>query len=321
MSWIKKFSLSPLSKAARALARGELVAFPTETVYGLGGNARMDSTVAQIFALKGRPTFNPLIVHVTDLAMALQYGDFTPSALTLAEAFWPGPLTLVVHRTQDCKASKLVSAGLDTVALRVPAHPIARQLLHRAACPVAAPSANKSGLLSPTTKAHVRASFTPKQLPFVLNGGHCAVGLESTVIDCVEDNPLLLRKGGIAREDIESCLGHKLSHDASKDAPARSPGLHGRHYQPRTPLRLMAKDKRANELLLAFGSKACKQATMNLSPTGDLVEAAANFFAMLHKLDAMAIACKATAIAVQPLPNRGLGEALNDRLTRAAMCA
>ena len=293
-------------EAARILRGGGLVAFPTETVYGLGADAGNDAAVAAIFAAKGRPSFNPLIVHVADVAAARTLAEFSHMAEALAARFWPGALTLVLPRRADAKLSLLVSAGLDTVALRVPAHPMALVLLREANVPLAAPSANASGSISPTTAAHVRESLGDT-VDFILDGGPTRLGLESTVIGFVDGNAVMLRPGAIAREEIEAVTGPL----AKADGEIRSPGQMQSHYAPRARLRLEARDVRAGESLLGFGD--APGAAMNLSPRGDLKEAAANLFAMLRALDT-----KTDAIAVSPISAQGLGEAINDRLRRAA---
>jgi L-threonylcarbamoyladenylate synthase len=295
-----------LRAAARLLAEGGLVAFPTETVYGLGADAANGEAVAGIFAAKGRPRFNPLIVHVRGLEEAQRHGLFSPLALLLAERFWPGALTLVLPRRADSKLSLLVSAGLDTVALRVPAHPVARALLREFGGPIAAPSANVSGQVSPTTARHVAESLGEK-VDLILDGGATELGLESTVIGFADGKPVLLRPGAIAREEIEGVAG-KLE---EPDETIRSPGQLQSHYAPRARLRLNATSPRPGETMLGFGD--IPDAKLNLSLNGDLKEAAANLFAMLRELDKTAM-----AIAVSPIPAAGLGEAINDRLTRAA---
>jgi len=288
------------------------VAFPTETVYGLGADATDGKAVARIFAAKGRPRFNPLIVHVAGLATAERLGVFTGKALTLAGEFWPGALTLVVERTAGCAASDLVSAGLPTIALRMPAHEVARDLIAAAGVPIAAPSANPSESLSPTTAAHV-AEGLAGQVDLILDAGPSALGLESTVCGIFGDEIMLLRPGAIPREEIERIAG-PLS-DRAPDV-AHSPGQMTRHYAPRATLRLNATDTRPDEALLAFGPNvpAYGGDMLNLSDASDLAEAAANLFAYLRKLDASG----ADKIAVMPIPETGLGEAINDRLTRAA---
>lgn len=295
-----------IAHAARLLRDGKLVAFPTETVYGLGADARNGKAVAGIFAAKGRPRFNPLIVHVRDIAEAERHAVFSKTALRLAEAFWPGALTLVLPRRPGTPLSELVSAGLDTVALRVPAHPIAAALLREADLPIAAPSANPSGRISSTTAAHVAAGLG-QDVDLILDGGATPLGLESTVIGFDGDRPVLLRPGAIARTAIEAVAGPL----AGAGAAIRSPGQLESHYAPRAALRLNAREKQSDEVLLGFGPSP--GAKLNLSPAKDLKEAASNLFAMLHELDQ-----QASRIAVAPIPETGLGEAINDRLRRAA---
>ena len=302
-----------IEDAATTLRQGKLVAFPTETVYGLGGDATNDRAVAAIFAAKGRPRFNPLIVRLPDAASARRHGMFDATADRMAAAFWPGPMTFVLHRQPDSPLSRLVSAGLDTVALRVPARNDARRLLQAAGVPVAAPSANRSGRLSPTTAAHVAQDLSDK-VDLILDGGPCAVGLESTVLDLSSDTPTILRPGGITQEAIEQALGRPVGCAEADDATPKSPGMLSSHYAPALPLRLDAADARPGEALLGFGP-AGAAATLNLSANGDLVEAAANLFAYLHRLDTPAH----RGIAVMPIPDRGLGRAINDRLRRAAV--
>lgn len=311
-----------LKEAARALKAGRLVALPTETVYGLGADATNDGAVARIFEAKGRPHFNPLIVHVKDRVAAEEHALFDARAKKLADAFWPGALTLVLPRRNDCKLSLLVSAGLPTVALRVPAHPLAQKLLAEADCPIAAPSANRSGKLSPTLASHVAASLADASalVAGVLDGGPCTVGLESTVIGLPEGGPAtLLRPGGIARADIEKVLGEKLAEAEAAEGKAgrSSPGQLASHYAPNAPLRLNAQDVTEAETLIAFGPTPLEGAahTFNLSESGDLTEAAANLFRLLQEADE---AAKGAPIAVMPIPGEGLGEAINDRLRRAA---
>jgi len=308
-----------IARAGAAIREGRLVAFPTETVYGLGADATDDKAVARIFEAKGRPRFNPLIVHVASLQVAEKHAVFTDEARKLAAAFWPGGLTLVLPRRAETPLSLLVSAGLDTVALRVPAHQIAQALLRAAERPVAAPSANRSGRVSPTRAEHVMAELgAAETLAMVLDGGPCRLGLESTVIGFPQGIPTLLRPGAVAREAIEKVLGHRLADAdaASGEAGRASPGQLESHYAPGSPLRLNARDVGADEVLLAFGGQAPKVKTsMNLSTSGDLTEAAANLFATLRALDAEA---QGRVIAVMPIPDEGLGEAINDRLKRAA---
>jgi len=304
-----------IDAAAAALAQGRLVAFATETVYGLGADATSDKAVAKVFAAKGRPEFNPLIVHVACLETAERLGVFNDDARLLARTYWPGPLTLVVPRTDDCPVSKLASAGLDTIALRVPSHPHAQALLKAFAGPVVAPSANRSGAVSPTTAEHVRGSLGDA-VDLVLDGGACAVGIESTIIACTDAGPVMLRPGGISRHDIEETLGRTLGKVADDTDRPASPGRLPSHYAPRADLRLNAQAAEAGEALLAFGPDIPDHTgpTRNLSTNGDVVEAAANLFRHLHELDATGVG----TIAVMTVPRQGLGEAINDRLERAA---
>ncbi len=301
--------------AAACLAAGGLVAFPTETVYGLGADARNGEAVARLYAAKGRPAFNPLIAHVADLAAARALGRFDAAAERLAAAFWPGPLTLVLPLAPGCPACDLARAGLDSVAVRVPAHPLARGLLLAFGAPVVAPSANRSGHVSPTTAAHVLGDLRGR-IDLILDGGPTAVGVESTIVGCL-GRPTLLRPGGVPRTEIERVLGAPLAAPAADagDKPA-APGMLASHYAPRARVRLNAEAPLAGEALLAFGRAPDWPAdkTRNLSPRGDLVEAAANLFAHLRALDASG----AGTIAVMPVPADGLGEAINDRLRRAA---
>jgi len=305
-----------IARAAERLAAGGLVAFPTETVYGLGADARNDAAVARIFAAKNRPSFNPLIVHLADADAARDYVEFDTRAEALAAQFWPGPLTFVLPRRPDCALSLLVSAGLDTVAVRVPAHPLARDLLARFRGPVAAPSANASGEVSPTRAEHVAASLGAR-VDLILDGGPCAVGLESTVVDLSGPAPALLRHGAVTLEQLREALGEveDATTPAEGEAP-RSPGQLARHYAPRLPLRLNATDISNDEALIAFGANTPSGArkTANLSPSGNLIEAAANLFATLRELDDPAF----RGIAVVPIPEEGLGRAINDRLRRAS---
>jgi L-threonylcarbamoyladenylate synthase len=298
--------------AAKILRGGGLVAFPTETVYGLGADATNDRAVASIFAAKERPKFNPLIVHVHDLVEARTLAEFSPLARKLALSFWPGGLTLVLPRKADAKLSLLASAGLDTIALRVPANAIAQKLLSATGGPIAAPSANRSGQVSPTTAAHV-ADGLAERVDFILDGGPAKLGIESTIIGFENGKPVLLRPGAIPRESIEAVAGPlaKRAGDA-----ITAPGQLESHYAPRTCVRLNARDVKPNEALLAFGDDVPKgaRAMLNLSARGDLTEAAANLFAMLRELDAAGADC----IAVMSIPEYSLGEAINDRLMRAA---
>ncbi|HEY1383099.1 MAG TPA: L-threonylcarbamoyladenylate synthase [Dongiaceae bacterium] len=307
-------TLTEIGEAARALRSGRLVAFPTETVYGLGGDATSDRAVAAIFAAKGRPSFNPLIVHVSNIASAAQFAELSGKAQAVARRFWPGPLTLVLPRRRDCRISLLATAGLDSVALRVPAHQIAQTLLMMAGLPLAAPSANPSGRLSPTTADHVLAELGDKA-EFVIDGGPCQVGVESTVLSLLDDRPRVLRPGAVTAEALSGLLKEPVPIETGADdaAAPRSPGRLMSHYAPSLPVRLDAATAEPGEALLGFGPSAPKEA-LNLSPTGDLQEAAANLFAMLRRLDEP----RYHSIAVMPVPDTGLGIAINDRLRRAA---
>ena len=308
--------------AARCLGEGGLVAFPTETVYGLGADAANAGAIARLYEAKGRPSFNPLIAHVGDIAAAMRIARFDPTAIKLAEAFWPGPLTLVLPRTSDCAVADLATAGLDTIAVRVPAHPVARAILRAFGGPVVAPSANLSGHVSPTSAAHVQSDLSGR-IDLIVDGGAVEVGVESTIVGCFEV-PMLLRPGGLPRGEIERVMGRPLARppeDADHEAgQPLAPGMLASHYAPRTQVRLNAGNVETNEALLAFGPDSvpgaeAASALMNLSPRGDLAEAAAHLFGYLRELDTKG----ARAIAVAPVPHHGLGEAINDRLRRAAM--
>jgi L-threonylcarbamoyladenylate synthase len=295
--------------AVEALRAGGLVAMPTETVYGLAADATNARAVAGVFAAKGRPRFNPLIVHVPDIAAARTIAVFTPEAERLAAAFWPGPLTLVLPKREGSSVADLATAGLTTVAIRIPAHSTARTLLAAFGRPLAAPSANLSGHVSATTAAHVAADLGD-EVAIILDAGPASVGIESTIVGLV-GVPTLLRSGGLDRAEIESVLGKPL---AAAGADIEAPGMLASHYAPKAQLRLNAMSVNRGEALLAFGTPLPGAiATANLSPTRDLKEAAANLFAALRTLDG-----RATVIAVAPIPNEGLGEAINDRLRRAA---
>jgi L-threonylcarbamoyladenylate synthase len=311
-----------VAAAARSLAAGGLVAFPTETVYGLGADATNPAAIARLYQAKGRPAFNPLIAHVGELSSARQIARFDATALALAEAFWPGPLTLVLPKTPDCAVADLATAGLDTVAIRIPAHPVARDILRVFGGPVVAPSANLSGHVSPTTAAHVQSDLAGR-IDLIVDGGAVAVGVESTIVGCFLE-PMLLRPGGVPRADIERLLGRALvqpPEDADSDnGQPLAPGMLASHYAPRTKVRLNAVALEPGEALLAFGLGAISgidaaSTVMNLSERGDLAEAAANLFGYLRTLDTKG----AHTIAVMPVPHDGLGEAINDRLRRAAV--
>jgi L-threonylcarbamoyladenylate synthase len=311
-----------VAEAALCLSQGGLVAFPTETVYGLGADATNPAAITRLYQAKGRPAFNPLIAHVGDIEAAGRIARFDATAILLAEAFWPGPLTLVLPKTKDCAVAELATAGLDTIAVRIPAHPVARAILHALGGPVVAPSANLSGHVSPTTAAHVHSDLDGR-IDLIVDGGAVNVGVESTIVGCFEE-PMLLRPGGLARGEIERVLGRalrQLPDDAGGDSgQPLAPGMLASHYAPRTPLRLNAVSVEPGEALLAFGRATvpgmeAAAAIMNLSPRSNVDEAATHLFGYLRDLDGKG----ARAIAVMPVPDRGLGEAINDRLRRAAV--
>lgn len=304
-----------LQDGARLLREGHLVAFPTETVYGLGADATSGIAVASIYAAKGRPQFNPLIAHVADIEAADRHVELAGKARKLATVLWPGPLTLVLPRKKDCRISELVTAGLDTVAVRVPSHPVARELIRLAGIPIAAPSANLSGHVSPTTAAHVKHDLGAK-VAMILDGGPTEHGLESTVVAVEGNRVTLLRPGAIATDDIEKAIGGPVERSQGGSARPSSPGQLEGHYAPHAAVRLEATTIGAGEALLAFGPSppVTVGPMINLSPRGSLVEAAANLFAALRALDQPHINC----IAVTHIPNAGLGEAINDRLKRAS---
>lgn len=304
---IKIASPDVIAEAGAKLRAGELVVVPTETVYGLAANARDDRAVARIYATKDRPRFNPIIVHVLDLAQAEVIVSFNGVARALAERFWPGGLTLVLSRREASPVGLLLSAGLDTVAVRAPSHPVARDIIAAAGVPIAAPSANRSGRISPTT-AEAAAEEMGGAVALIVDGGRSNIGLESTVIGFDGSRAVLLRAGPVNRDDIEAVAGPLTAPKSGIQAP----GMMTSHYAPRARLRLNATEAGAGEVLIAFGP--ARDAAANLSPGGDLAEAAANLFAMLHALDRSG----AETIAVMPIPNHGLGEAINDRLARAA---
>ncbi len=303
--------------AARVLAAGGLVAFPTETVYGLGADATNAEAVARLYEAKGRPSFNPLIAHVTDAGAARALARLDPDAERLAAAFWPGPLTLVLPRRSDCPVAELATAGLDTIALRVPSHPVARDILAAVGRPLVAPSANRSGHVSPTTAQHVLADLRGR-IELIVDGGSTPMGLESTIVACL-DPAVLLRPGALPRAQIERVVDLGEPSSTHADAAPVAPGQLASHYAPRARLRLRAQNVQTGEALLAFGPVAAEGAeraalVLNLSTRGDLIEAAANLFSHLRALDAAG----AATIAVMPVPHAGLGEAINDRLARAA---
>jgi L-threonylcarbamoyladenylate synthase len=304
-----------ITEAAQLLKAGKLVAFPTETVYGLGGDATNDKAVAGIFAAKGRPSFNPLIAHIAEAAQLEMLVKPDSRAHELAAAFWPGPLTLILPRADNSPVSLLASAGLASLAVRIPAHPVAQALLKEAGIPIAAPSANRSGHLSSTTPLHVMESLGDK-VDLVLGSGKCPVGVESTIVDLCQAKAVMLRPGAITKKQLESVIGPIAVSSGNASAP-NAPGQLQSHYAPNARVRLDAKNAGPNEALLAFGPEMGIQGgkkRLNLSPNGDLHEAAANLFAMLHELDTPGI----EAIAVMPIPESDLGLAINDRLRRAA---
>jgi L-threonylcarbamoyladenylate synthase len=306
-----------VARAAAILREGGLVAFPTETVYGLGADATSAAAVAAIYAAKERPRFNPLIAHVAEWEAAEAQGRFDASARALAQAFWPGPLTLVVPAAESCTVCDLARAGLDTVGLRIPDHPIAQDVLRRVGRPIAAPSANRSGRVSPTDPEHVLGDLDGR-IAAILEGGAARVGVESTIVACLDGKPRLLRPGGVPREEIERVVGHRLATGRGAEA-LLAPGMLASHYAPRAKVRLDAVEIRPGEAALLFGGRrptGIESAAMalDLSPTGDLAEAAARLFSDLRRLDATG----AATIAVTPIPEIGLGEAINDRLRRAA---
>jgi L-threonylcarbamoyladenylate synthase len=307
-----------IAMAADILRAGGLVAFPTETVYGLGADATSAEAVAGIYAAKERPRFNPLIAHVASSEAALAQGSFNGPAQRLADAFWPGPLTLVVPAAATCTVADLARAGLDSIGLRVPAHPLAQGLLDRVGHPVAAPSANRSGRVSPTTADHVLGDLDGR-INAVIDGGSAVVGVESTIIACLDDTPRLLRPGGVPRDAIEAVIGRPLAAEQGADAKPLAPGMLASHYAPRARVRLNATTIAAGEAALLFGSMQPigldhAVLALNLSEDGDLTEAAAHLFSYLRRLDAVG----AATIAVGPIPETGLGEAISDRLRRAA---
>ncbi len=331
---VAQASVGAVKDARSVLAAGGLVAFPTETVYGLGADATNDKAVAKLYAVKERPSFNPLIAHVADLAAATRLAIFDDAALHLARAFWPGPLTLVLAKAAHCPVGLLATAGLDTIAVRVPSHPVAREILAAFAKPVVAPSANRSGAVSPTTAQHVLHDLRDR-IDLLVNDGPAPLGIESTIIACL-DGAVLLRPGAIERSAIEKVLGFTVAAPArttrGRTGKARLAGAHGAphgtplapgmlasHYAPRTPVRIDAKEVAPGEALLAFGAELppgaeAAAAVLNLSARGDLLEAAANLFSHLRSLDTAG----AKAIAVAHIPERGIGEAINDRLRHAA---
>lgn len=306
-----------IRRAAEIIRAGGLVAIPTETVYGLAADATNDKAVARIFEVKARPHFNPLIVHVADLAMARRYTEVPPLAERLAAEFWPGPLTLVMKRRDVCEISLLASAGLDTLAVRAPRHPLAQAVIAAAGVPLAAPSANPSGAVSPTRAEHVRDGLGDR-IDMILDGGPCPVGLESTIVKVEGDRAIMLRPGGVSAEAIERVIGRPLGR-IGKSVGVEAPGMMASHYAPDAAMRLNVEAPDAKEVFLAFGpAPASHPYVLQLSERGELVEAAANLFAHLHAADALCRERALKGIAVAVIPATGLGEAINDRLRRAA---
>ena len=324
MTDIITISDASIRRARDILAAGGLVAFPTETVYGLGANACDGGAVAGIFQAKDRPNFNPLISHIANADAAFQLGVETDFATVLASCFWPGPMTLVLDRTNDCPVAMLTTAGLNKIALRVPAHEQAQKLLAICDMPIAAPSANPSGRISPSTADHVYAGLAGK-IDLILDGGPCENGLESTIIDCSGESPILLRPGGISRSAIETALHSAGLHCRLSDTDASSdhgqpvaPGQLQSHYAPDASVRLDATSQQGDEELIGFGPvRGAGQLSLSLSSSGNMQEAAANLFSMLHQANAVTTGTH-RRIAVAPIPKDGVGEAINDRLQRAA---
>lgn len=307
---IKYPTLATINEACTLWQQGDVVAIPTETVYGLAADAEQDMAVAKIFSIKGRPRFNPLILHVSSLEQLEMYAHITPLLIKAAAVFWPGPLTFVLKRRAAAALSYLVTAGLDTIAVRLPRHPVAQDLIKAYGKPLAAPSANKSNSISPTSAMDVEVSLG-NQLPLIIDGGQTTVGLESTIVDLTTDVPTILRPGGVTSEALRDVLGD--INFVSVGGAIKAPGMLKRHYAPSIPMRLNAREKRLGEVMLGFGQMGCD---LNLSEQGNLQEAAANLFRMMRLLDNP----RYRGIAVAPIPSYGLGVAINDRLSRAATC-
>lgn len=313
MNRVKEATNETFKQAALLLRRGELVSFPTETVYGLGADAENNIAVAKIYSAKNRPSFNPLIVHLADVNLVSKYVQINELSKKLAKAFWPGPFTMVLPLNEDSNLSELITAGLDTVAIRVPENNTAHSLLDQFNGPIAAPSANKSGHISPTTAQHVDGEFGA-ELSMIIDGGPCEKGIESTIVEIKDNQVILLRPGNVTEDDIKEITGITVrTHRENTKAP-NAPGQLKSHYAPETSMRLNVTSPNKNEGYLAFGPSPVGENILNLSPTGDLTEAAANLFSMMRKLDQL----KLSAIAVAPIPQTGLGRAINDRLKRAA---
>lgn len=312
MSNIYPADTANIIKAAEIIKNGGLVAMPTETVYGLGADAYNAKAVAGIFAAKGRPAFNPLISHIADIDFLPTYARTDDRVMALARRFWPGPLTMVLPRLDENPALDLACAGLKTITVRFPAHPVAQELIRRSGVPIVAPSANKSQTISPTTAEHVRESLGDK-VDMILDGGRCKVGVESTIIDVTGKDIVLLRAGGIAVEELEEFLNQKVLISHGNPELPSSPGQLLKHYAPAHPLRINAEDRKDGEFFIGFGNISFSD--LNLSPKGDLCEAAANLFAYLRFADRLP---GYSGIAMSPIPENGLGLAINDRIRRAA---
>lgn len=312
-SRIYKPTAEVIKKASDTLKQGEIISFPTETVYGLGADAIDTQAVAKIFSAKNRPSFNPLIVHLPSIEMVEKYVELSPLARSLSEAFWPGPFTMVLPLKKESGISKLITAGLKTVAIRVPTHPVARQLLTEFNGPIAAPSANKSGHISPTTAQHVDEEFG-NELGMIIDGGACDNGIESTIVKVENNQLILLRPGNITKEMIEEKLKTNIETDNKPTDNPIAPGQLKSHYAPNAKIRLNVSNPNNNEAYLAFGNKQSIDNMLNLSQNGNLEEAASNLFSMMRALDKLDI----NTIAVAPIPKSGLGIAINDRLERAA---
>ncbi len=313
MTNIFAYSKDTIKKAAQIIKDGGLVSFPTETVYGLGANVYNAKAVANIFATKGRPTFNPLISHICELNTFYELSEVDTRAEALAKKFWPGPLTMVVKRKDLSPSLDLVCAGLKTMSVRMPNHPVALELIKESGVPIAAPSANRSQSISPTTARHVFESLGEK-VDMIIDGGSCKVGVESTIIDLTTKDTVLLRAGGLAKETIEEFLGEEIIISQGNPNTPTSPGQMLKHYAPRIPLRIniTPQEKREDEFYIGFGNMECN---LNLSKTEDLTEAAANLFAYMHLAEEQT---KYPAIAMAPIPMKGLGLAINDRIKRAS---
>ena len=313
MTNIYVYSNSTISKAANTIKNGGLVAFPTETVYGLGANAFDSKAVAKIFEAKGRPNFNPLISHIAEIESLYELAQTDERVIALAKQFWPGPLTFVLNRKKLDPSFDLVCAGLPTLSVRMPNHPIALELIKQAGVPIAAPSANRSQSISPTTARHVYESLGLR-VDMIIDGGACNVGVESTIIDLTTKKTVLLRAGGLAKEDIENFLNEEVIISHGNPELPSSPGQMLKHYAPKIPTRIniTPQERSENEFYIGFGEMQCD---LNLSPKADLVEAAANLFAFMHLAEEQT---KYSAIAIAPIPDTGLGLAINDRIRRAS---